>query len=829
MDSDKRIQELEKQVAQLSNELRQLRELRASQEVAPSPTPGAEAASGGASQDPAQAEIDNQAWTVWLSRAAVIFMTVAVIMGAGKTVASTELEPGSKAAIAYGVAVMGLLVGAAFSDRRGLFANTALGVGLGAAYYATYAVFFVPRVRLLEEPWPGLPLLLLGLLGIAGVAYWRRSHIAAVMGYAVVFYTAAISARAPASPAEAFYPLAVAGFLPVSLLALHVRFHWRFLSWLVVAGVYAPFLLYLRRAPESFPFSPVVYFWLSFAALSLAFLSIGFSCVAEVRREDRRSRGILALAIVNSALYFPLVWAAIPRQYSDHTWMFSLAFTVVLGLLALFAETRGSRRNFLFQAYIAKAFAMGVVALFTLYSGAALWPALALACFALAVFYQQTGAVVLKAANIALMFIVTVGAAIATKAPGLAALDGLTVPASWLGAGGTACVFFFIALYYERATRRRPPRKRRRSGHWFLADSFLDPPSATVAMLHAALGALLLMGLTIMERGQEPDLPYLLGALSVVLAIAGFLAATPQLEVAAVLLLVASHVSFHFFLLVDKSGFEQREGYAYGAAILAAYTYFAGFLWERYLKRVGDDRAWEHNLVAPIPHLGASYMIVTLASDAFGPVYAPPAYAGIAVALLLCALFLPYPGVKVAGLALLTASAAVFSNLLYDSAARLPGDLGFLYYIVPYLALFAVCERLVHFCGKRPAVAHRLDDTLRTLIVAAGGALGLLALNKWADDRFLALYWLAHGLVGVALSLLFREPRYRWAAALILGLAVLQALFASQGGAAWVYQFAAFAGLGAAALVFSAFRDRKAKTAQHAHQNASEEGPSLDE
>jgi len=335
--------------------------------------------------------------------------------------------------------------------------------------------------------------------------------------------------------------------------------------------------------------------------------------------------------------------------------------------------------------------------------------------------------------------------------------------------------------------------------------------------------------LTISERGQQPDLPYLLGALSIALAIIGFLVSTPQLEVAAVLLLVAAHVSFHFFLFVDKTGFEQTGGYAYGTAILATYTYLAGLLWERYLKRVGDDRAWEHNLVAPLPHLGTTYMVATLIASLFGGIYAPATYNAIATLLLLFALILPFPGLKIAAFVLLAIGAALFSNLLYDPTATLLNDSAFLYYLVPFLATYALCERLLYFVHKRPAVAHRSDDVLRTLIVAAGGALGLLALNKWAEEEYLALYWLAHGLFGVGLSFLFREVRYRWAASLILVLAILQALFASPGDRVWLYQFGAFAGLGLAALLAMLVRDLLRRKTASSPTATEQDGKFLDE
>jgi hypothetical protein len=222
-------------------------------------------------------------------------------------------------------------------------------------------------------------------------------------------------------------------------------------------------------------------------------------------------------------------------------------------------------------------------------------------------------------------------------------------------------------------------------------------------------------------------------------------------------------------------------------------------------------------------------MVATLIADKFGPVYVPATYNGVGALLLLAALALPLPGLKIAGIGLLALGAAFFSNLLYDPSATLLDDPGFLVYLVPFLATYAVSERALYYAHRRPVVAHRMDDTVRTILVAAGSALGLLAFNKWAQDEYLALYWLVHGLVGIGLSFLFRETRYRWAASLILILAILKALFASPGDRAWLYQFGLFAGLGIAALIAMTVSEHRRRKAASSAPVAEDNGPSLDE
>lgn len=257
----------------------------------------------------------------------------------------------------------------------------------------------------------------------------------------------------------------------------------------------------------------------------------------------------------------------------------------------------------------------------------------------------------------------------------------------------------------------------------------------------------------------------------------GFLLRTPQIEIASALLVVAAHVTHHFFAAVGKPLFESQDGYRLCTVLLVLVTYLGAYLWERYLRRVGGRKVWEQDIIVCIPYLGATFLLATELGRGLEGIYIPLAQNGLGLVLLVISGIIAYSSVRTAGVfALGIGSASFFTRLYSPAETALSTESYFLPCVGLMLITYTVGERALLSPQRQGQSPSRFDDTLRTALVATAGALGILAVNEWADKANLTLFWLGHAMAGLCLGAAFREARYLWAALLILAIAILRAL-----------------------------------------------------
>jgi len=102
---------------------------------------------------------------------------------------------------------------------------------------------------------------------------------------------------------------------------------------------------------------------------------------------------------------------------------------------------------------------------------------------------------------------------------------------------------------------------------------------------------------------------------------------------------------------------------------------------------------------------------------------------------------------------------------------------------------------------------------LRTLLVGAGTFMAIMGLYEWCDTGGLTLYWLGLASITITIGGIFRESRYRWAALVVLAMAVARAFLIDLRRLSLLEQFLSFAGLGLVLLATSwvySYRRRKA-------------------
>jgi hypothetical protein len=187
---------------------------------------------------------------------------------------------------------------------------------------------------------------------------------------------------------------------------------------------------------------------------------------------------------------------------------------------------------------------------------------------------------------------------------------------------------------------------------------------------------------------------------------------------------------------------------------------------------------------------------------------------GLGMGLLLIGCLTRVNGVKASGVLGLALGGLSFYYGVYQTDTVLSSD-RFLYAFVPFLANFAVSERLLAVLQRQQRAPSRLEDTLRSALVAAMVVFGVVGFYLWCPKHVLALYLLGLAVAMITLGAVFRESRYRWAALILFAMVILNA-FAMFKQLSQVYRVLTF---GASAIVllvvswaYSRDRHRRAST-----------------
>ncbi len=718
---------------------------------------------------------------VWLSRLAALALMTALALAARTTFQTDAIGPLQKVGIGYALAILFSAYGLFHRKREDFFAEAVLGCGLAGFYFTTYAVFFIDQMKLdvafLRTPWLGVGLVTCSLAALVLVAHWRRSQTVAGLGLFLAYYTVVVSCtRAPALE-NVLHALLTCGVLAVATFLFHYAHRWILFSWGALIASHLTYIFFFFRKPAGLTISDAEYFWLSNGFLTLSYVLFSLTCVVDARKTGEYRRTVAPMSGVNSAVFLVLSYVAVRGQYPEQQWMFRAGVGTLLLFFSVLAETTGPKRNYLFQIYMAKTVIMYTLALQAYWSerGEIFLLAMSIECLGLAFSYRRSGIVAFKVLELGLMVVTFLGALLSVKMAGEVRAFGYSMPANWFCAGGVALMFQVVAWYYERHVRPLRPSQRTTSGQWFLADTALDLRGPTMAIIHAAVGVLLLLAITIMELEEDPALPFLLAGEAAILGGLGLVLRTPQIELASVLLGAAGHLCYYVFLWREVPGFEQQPDFVALTVFLAGFTYVGAYAWESYLRRFRHPEAvWEHYGVAAVPYLAATLLLTILLARQLPPVMQPAAQAALGAGLLLAGAVARYPGIKASGLLAAGMASAVFFRSVYDASAPVTKDADFVPYFMLYLGMLVLSERFFAWLQRIQAPPSHLENGLRTLLTAVLVWMGALGLSHWASDNEFLLYLLLLAVALFACGFIFREGRYRWGALFLFGVVMVR-------------------------------------------------------
>lgn len=829
MDRDKRIEELEAELRDLKALVQRMGEGMAPADASVAPTevstedvegargihfPGVDSELVRDVRDRAESffrgdseeSIETRIGSVWLSRLAVLVTMTAVALGAritftAEAIGGYPIGPFEKTVIGFTMAFVfmgyGLFTRWRLGTRReyeapglDLFAQAILGCGLAGLYFTTYATFFVAEMQMVANWLPSL-LPLLGALVIVGVvAHRQRSATVAGISLFLAYYTVALSAVQEPSTVGLAYALMTCAAVAVTTLVLHVLHRWFVFSWLAIAAAYLTYAwfflwrdpshlsgglaLWLIRPPlpSERGFDETTWFWWSLAFLLLCYLVFAITCIVDARKAKDFRHRVASMATVNSVVFYGLTWMAVRDTFPENVWPFRALFTALLLVLAVLAGGAGPRWNFLVQVFVAKA-----VVVFTLMLQAGLPREWLLVTFAaeslvLAVCYRYTGAVLFKVLGTVLALVTFALGLISFRMPGEISLFDMTLPANWFNTCGAAGIFVLCSWFYDKFGRLPHAHDPDERSGWLFGDGWLDFSRATLSMVYASGAAILLLTVTIMELGDSPRMPFMLAAQGIALAVAGLILFTAPVEAASVLLIAAAHVCYHIFLWMPLPGFEQQTWFPAFTLTLALFTYIVALGWERYLKRFhfpsGGMADLEHHFVASVPYLAATVIAGLLLRRQLDPLHVPAAVGGMGLALLLLGSLTRYPGVRASGVLASGLAAFCYYEGLYSETQPIASQPLFPVYAVLFLASLVGMERLYVVLKRQGAGPSNSEDLLRTALALAAIGLGVLGLYVWSPGHVLSLALLVFSVLVILLGVVFREPRYRFGALVLL-------------------------------------------------------------
>lgn len=768
---------------------------------------------------------------IWLSRITAVLALTAIVLGGVVTLREEAIDPIYKLLIGYAVAACFIAYGSIARKRFNLFPRTALGTGLATLYFTTYAAFYLESVQVFSSTTYGVPALALCLGFIAAAIHRSKSQTTAGITLFLIYFTVVLSLYTGKTADNIYYALLTCSMASLVALAFHIAHRWLLFTWGALIATHLTYIWFFVfnsiELKTELQITDQGYFWISNGFLTVNYILFSVACISDARKRGEFRKTVGSMSGVNSFVYFVLTWIAIREYYVEQEWIFRAWFAIGLGVLAAYANWAGPRRNYLFQIYAAKTVIMFTLALQARLAHEWLLVAMAVECIGLAFSYKRAGIVMFKILGMLLLFTTFIGCLLAVKMDGSVLILGREIPANWFSCTVVPLVFAIVAWLYEHHIRRVHPENRVVKGQWFLADTIWDISSANAALLHAAAGAFILMTITIIDMGTDVSLPYILAGEAVVFAIVGLLLRTPQVEVASVLLIVACHVAFHTFLVIELPGFINQPRYVLYTTLVAILTYFGGYLWERYLWRIHGGRPWEHDAVASAPYLAATIMLTTLMGDRLESVQIAPAQGLLGLLLLAAGTFTRFTALRISGLVAIAIAAITFYGGILNTVDPLVNQPGFLVGLCVFLAALVGSERVMLWWKLRPTAA----GIFRTIFVVLAAFVGTIGFWQWADEGYLTFFWIVLAVLTFVLGVVFPESRYRLTALILYLVAIIRAYSfdLTSSDISPLVRFLAFAALCLPLLIvswgYSEFRSRRLqKSAARKNQEQTPDG-----
>lgn len=743
-------------------------------------------------------ELEQKIGSVWASRVGAILVMTAVVLGARTTFYSTGIDIWEKIIIGYTFSLL-LILGERLTHSKNIFSEVILSCGLTGIYFTTYAGLFIEKTHIFYQNYyyliSGFLLLLFCLSPLIIIAHKRKSSTIAGIGLFLTYYTVALSCYNEPNIKTLSYALLTSISIAFITFVFHLLHNWFFLSWTGVIASYATYLyVFLYLNPHTYFHIPEkAYFWISFLFLTTCFLLFSITCIIDARKRGEYRKGIAPLVGLNSAIYFCLTFYAVRTYYLPYEYLFRTGFALMLFTFTLISHFTGPRNNYIFQIFIVKTVIMVTLAIQAYFSGEKLLIALAIECLALAFAHKRSGYLVYRILNFFLLWVSFFWGVSYIKMPGNILLWNYLIPANWFAIWGASLFLFIVAWFYEHFIPAQKENVPEENYEIHLSSIKWKFSPLLMSVLHACVASLLILLLTVVEFMDDLRLPLILTTELLILLGIGLISTTPSIEFSGVLLLVSAQACYLFYFFTNQQSLYELPYFLSMSFPLGFISYIGAYAWEKYLNKIQyrqDDIT--HFILTILPYISSIIITLIVANYITSPLGFPMFISILGVSIYILGIYSELLSFSVSGIALILSS--VIYLLTYLS--KIPkGHISLpLFFIVCLLSLILIFSERIKLYEQQKLKQNNLAETFIRIFFLCGVVFVHLYFSYIClPKNFLIFYWLATGIGILFLGILFHEYIYRWIGFCVLFVTLLRTFFVFQYISSEIYQILSFA------------------------------------
>ncbi len=747
-------------------------------------------------------ELEQKIGAIWASRIGAILVMTAVVLGARATLYSTGIGIWEKIVIGYIFSFL-LISGERLTRQKNIFSEVILSCGLTGIYFTTYAGFFIEEIQIIPYLYQsyyqivvGFLILLLCLAPLIIIAHKRKSSTIAGIGLFLTYYTVALSCYNEPNIKTLSYALLTSISIAFITFTFHLIHNWFLLSWTGVIASYATYLyVFIYLNPHTYFHIPEnAYFWISFLFLTTCFILFSLTCIMDARKRGEYRKGIAPLVGLNSAIYFCLSFYAVRTYYLPYEYLFRVGFALMLFVFTLLSHFTGPRNNYIFQIFIIKTVIMITLAIQAYFSGEKLLIALSIECLALAFAHKRSGYLVYRVMNFFLLWVTFFWGVSYVKISGNILLDKYLIPANWFAIWGTSLFLFIVAWFYEHFI----PAQEETIPEWnheihFPSIKWRFSP-LLMSVLHACVASLLILLLTVVEFVDDLRLPLILTTELLILLGIGLIFSTPSIEFSGVLLLVSAQACYLFYFFTNQQSLYELPYFLSMSFPLGFTSYIGAYAWEKYLNKIQhrqDDIT--HFILTLLPYISSIIITLIITNHITSFIGFPMFISILGIGIYSLGVYSKLLSFSISGIVL------ILSSIVYLLAylSKIPkGHFSLpLFFILCLLSLILIfCERIKLYEQQKLGQKNLAETLIRVIFLCSIVFTHLYFSLICFPKNFLIFYWLATGIGTLFLGMLFREYLYRWIGFCVLFVTLLRTFFVFQYISSEIYQILSFAG-----------------------------------